>query len=143
MTTYHVTRVSDQGVYGHAEHHCDESGCAGDEHYLGSSDDLPDAVRGETVEIDGVTEYVDVRSDADWGSPVTEDEHEALCAAMEARCTETEGPALAIQVRAARRREIAGLYESGVLVRTTPETVSEILGETWQYAIETCGRMAS
>lgn len=37
---YHVTLVSGDDVYGHATQFCDESGCAGNEIYLGTSDEL-------------------------------------------------------------------------------------------------------
>ncbi len=34
-TQYHVTSTRNGGVYGHALKHCDESGCSGDEMFLG------------------------------------------------------------------------------------------------------------
>lgn len=37
---YHVTSTRNGGVYGHATAHCDESGCAGDELYLGPAAEL-------------------------------------------------------------------------------------------------------
>jgi hypothetical protein len=52
MTTYHVTRVSAAGIYGHAEAHCDASGCNGDEFYLCCVDWWPHVRRGDILELD-------------------------------------------------------------------------------------------
>ena len=39
--SYHVTRMSEQGVYGHPTSRCDEAGCAaGQEWFLGSMESL-------------------------------------------------------------------------------------------------------
>lgn len=36
MASYHITSTTN-GLYGHSTKHCDESGCSGDELYLGLS----------------------------------------------------------------------------------------------------------
>lgn len=48
--TVHVTRVTNGDVYGHAARHCDPTGCAGDERYLGR---IEDAEVGHVYEIRG------------------------------------------------------------------------------------------
>lgn len=49
--TAHVTRVTPAGeVYGHEANHCDESGCDGNELYLGLIDG---AEKGHVYEIHG------------------------------------------------------------------------------------------
>ena len=50
--TYHVTRASSQGVYGHAISHCDPCGCNGDELYLADPQWWPHLRAGDTVELD-------------------------------------------------------------------------------------------
>jgi hypothetical protein len=44
---YHVTRIDGRDLYGHNECHCDASGCAGDELYLGTS--AEEVKRGDLV----------------------------------------------------------------------------------------------
>lgn len=54
-TTYHVTRRSQGGLFGHSTDCCDESGCSGYEMYLGTTTTYPDAEAGDVIDDVGET----------------------------------------------------------------------------------------
>lgn len=77
-----------------------------------------------------------------WGSEVTAEEHEALCAAAEEWLTAHEGDALSIRVRPSRAGEVDGLRvlragaPDGPDLRRLEPDLESLTSRAWDHAVQ-------